>query len=110
LKQTSEARGQFKTPTLRNIELTAPYMHGGHFDTLEQVVRFYSTLDEMPTVGHREEMLEPLGLSEREIEDLVAFLKSLTGTMPEPRLLRPPESPVPDTRAESAPSSEPAPP
>lgn len=95
LRRTSEDHGQFKTPTLRNVELTPPYMHGGHFSTLEEVVRFYSTLDEQSTVGHREEMLEPLGLSEREIDDLVAFLRSLTGEAVPDDLRRPPASPVP---------------
>lgn len=97
LKQTSEDHGQFKTPTLRNVELTAPYMHGGHFDTLEQVVRFYSTLDEQPRLGHREEVLEPLGLSDGEVDALVAFLKTLTGERPAPELMRPPESPIPES-------------
>jgi cytochrome c peroxidase len=96
LKRTPEDHGQFKTPSLRNVERTAPYMHGGHFQTLEEVVRFYSTLNEQPTVGHREEMLEPLGLSDREVANLVAFLRSLTGESLPPRLLGPPESPVPD--------------
>ncbi len=95
LKRTAEDHGQFKTPSLRSVELTAPYMHGGHFRTLEEVVRFYSTLDEQTTVGHREEMLEPLGLSDREVEDLVAFLRSLTGESLDPELLAPPDSPVP---------------
>lgn len=95
LHRTSESRGQFKTPTLRNVELTAPYMHGGHFDTLEEVVRFYSALDEMPTIGHREEMLKPLGLTDGEVDDLVAFLRSLTGDPPDPSLMRQPDSPVP---------------
>lgn len=95
LRQTPEDRGQFKTPTLRNVERTPPYMHGGHFETLEEVVRFYSTLDEEVTVGHREEMLEPLALSKRQIADLVAFLESLTGDPPPQKLMRPPETPVP---------------
>ena len=95
LKQTPEDHGQFKTPSLRNVELTAPYMHGGHFDTLEEVVEFYSTLGEQTNVGHREEMLEPLGLTDRQIDDLVAFLRSLTGELPPARLMGPPERPLP---------------
>jgi cytochrome c peroxidase len=96
LKQTPEDHGQFKTPTLRNVELTAPYMHGGHFDTLEEVVEFYSTLDEQPQIGHREEMLEPLGLTDRQVDDLVAFLRSLTGDLPAARLMGPPAEPLPE--------------
>jgi cytochrome c peroxidase len=96
-------QGQFKTPTLRNVALTAPYMHGGHFASLEQVVRFYSTLrdpvDDTPIpdeafFGRREATLRPLGLSEREVEDLTAFLRSLTGAPLDAALLRPPPAPV----------------
>ena len=95
LKRTPEDHGQFKTPSLRNVELTPPYMHGGHFGTLEEVVEFYSVLDEQPRVGHREEMLEPLGLTDREIDDLVAFLRSLTGESLPAHLRTPPDSPIP---------------
>lgn len=76
-------RGKFKVPTLRNIELTAPYMHDGRFQTLEEVVNFYSeglhfseTLDPlMKNVGQG-----GLQLTEQEKSDLVAFLKTLTDT------------------------------
>lgn len=94
LTQTSEDHGQFKTPTLRNIALTPPYMHGGHFETLEEVVRFYSVLDEQNPVGHREDMLAPLGLTQQEIEEVVAFLEALTGEPPQEELLQPPASPL----------------
>ncbi|MFB6264557.1 MAG: cytochrome-c peroxidase, partial [Bradymonadaceae bacterium] len=94
-RRTDETRGQFKTPTLRNVARTPPYMHGPHFDTLEGVVEFYSRLPGTARVGHREEMLEPLGLSERETRDLVAFLRALSGERPPAELLEPPESPVP---------------
>ena len=57
--------GRFKTPTLRNVALSAPYMHQGQFGTLEEVVRFFSE-------GQR------LDLTGREIADLVAFLNALT--------------------------------
>ena len=71
--------GEFKTPSLRNIARTAPYMHDGRFKTLEEVVQFYSTLPDQPALGHREESLQPLGLRQDEIKDLVAFLQTLTG-------------------------------
>lgn len=100
LKRTPEARGQFKTPSLRNVARTPPYMHGGHFDTLEEVVEFYSTLAPTVEVGHREEMLEPLGLSEGEVDEIVAFLRSLSGERPPERLLRPPASPVPPSASD----------
>lgn len=70
-------RWHYKTPSLRNIELTAPYMHHGIFPTLEEVVAFYdrggidnSLLDPL---------IRPLGLSLAEQADIVEFLKSLTG-------------------------------
>ena len=83
LKRTPENRGQFKTPSLRNVALSAPYMHGGHFATLKEVVRFYVTLDEPVQIGHREDALKPAPLSEEEQRELVAFLEALTGTIPE---------------------------
>lgn len=76
--------GKFRTPTLRNIELTSPYMHDGRFATLEEVVEFYntgvnntSTLDPIMTKPGKE---NGLGLSTQDISDLVAFLKTLTDT------------------------------
>lgn len=71
--------GEFKTPTLRNVAGTAPYMHDGRFETLREVLQFYSTLPDTPAIGHREESLQPLNLTSTEIDDLVAFLNSLTG-------------------------------
>lgn len=79
LARQQENRGQFKTPPLRGVARTPPYMHGGHFETLEEVVRFYSELPGATAVGHREHTLQPLDLTDREVADLVAFLKSLTG-------------------------------
>ncbi len=95
LKRTPEDHGQLKTPTLRNVSRTPPYMHGGHFETLEEVVRFYSTLDESSTIGHREEMLQPLALSDQQIDDLVNFLETLDGEPLPQSLKQQPESPVP---------------
>lgn len=66
--------GEFKTPTLRNLAGTAPYMHDGRFADLREVLRYYSTLPEKPLVGHMEESLIPLELSKTEVGDLVAFL------------------------------------
>jgi cytochrome c peroxidase len=69
----------FKTPTLRNVELSAPYMHHGELATLEEVVAFYDELPGGTAVNHRELTLQPLRLSEAERAALVAFLRSLTG-------------------------------
>jgi cytochrome c peroxidase len=81
--------GEFKTPTLRNIAETAPYMHDGRFATLKEILDFYSELPGEPVYGHREETLKPLNFTEREKEDLVAFLESLTGAALDESLTRP---------------------
>lgn len=78
LEDQSDQLGQFKTPTLRGVADTAPYMHDGRFATLEQVVRFYSTREGANPLGHPTTLLRPLKLSESEIADLVAFLESLS--------------------------------
>ncbi len=76
--------GAFKTPTLRNVALTAPYMHDGSVKTLADVVRFYNN-------GGRHEAEDPLNdfqsggmrsldLSEDQQKDLVAFLEALTSS------------------------------
>lgn len=68
---------KFRTPTLRNVGLTAPYMHDGSLRTLVDVVRFYDRGGHQhPGIDAR---IHPLELSEPEIAALVAFLESLTG-------------------------------
>ena len=91
-------RHKFRTLTIRNVELTAPYMHDGVFDTLEEVVKFYNdgaqprhpfvTDDVMDPV-----LVEPLGLTDEEISAIVEFMKSLTdpGTGLDPLLLTVPD-------------------
>lgn len=76
--------GKFKTPTLRNIELTMPYMHDGRFSTLEQVVEFYNSgvhvsqyVDPIMTKPGKEFGLQ---LSVQDKLDLVSFLKAFTDT------------------------------
>jgi cytochrome c peroxidase len=84
--------GQFKTPSLRNVALTAPYMHDGRLATLRDVVQHYSELDLERIHTHGEQLLRPLRLSQTEADDLVAFLQSLTA----PRAsLGPPPAPDP---------------
>lgn len=68
--------GKFKTPTLRNIALTAPYMHDGSLDTLEEVVAYYDKGGEKNIF--LDAAIFPLHLTEQEKQDLVAFLKALT--------------------------------
>jgi cytochrome c peroxidase len=67
----------FKTPTLREIARTAPYMHDGRFKTLEEVVNFYNQGGIKNP--HQDDMIIPLELTEQEKQDVVALLKSLNG-------------------------------
>lgn len=68
--------GKFKVPSLRNIALTAPYMHNGRFATLDEVVEHFN----QGGVGHpnQSEVVKPLGLTNQEKEDLISFLEALT--------------------------------
>jgi cytochrome c peroxidase len=70
--------GEFRVPGLRNVALTAPYMHNGSLATLRDVVRFYSELNEERLHSDGEKILKRLDLSRSEREDLVAFLESLS--------------------------------
>jgi hypothetical protein len=71
-------KGAFKVPSLRNIELTGPYMHNGSLLTLEQVVDFYFRGGNFKNTHHFATLVFPQAISAREKADLVAFLKSLT--------------------------------
>ena len=96
LVQSSEQLGQFKVPSLRGVSATAPYMRDGSRETLADVIDFYDRADEVPSVGHREELIVPLGLSDTDKADLEAFLLALDPVWPvDAALLSPPESPVP---------------
>lgn len=70
--------GEFKSPSLRGVADRAPYMHDGRFASLKEVLDFYSELPDRPALGHREESLKPLHLTENEKSDLIAFLNSLS--------------------------------
>ena len=76
--------GKFRVPTLRNVAITAPYMHNGVFKTLFNVMAFYNTREvakwPAPEVSENVNMEElgKLGLTNQELEDLVAFLRTLT--------------------------------
>ena len=86
--------GEFKVPTLRNLKLTAPYMHNGSLATLRDVVRHYSELDEDRLHADGERILKPLKLNEQETGDLVAFLESLSPSVALPAPLAPPAVPA----------------
>ncbi len=85
--------GEFKVPGLRNLKLTAPYMHNGSLASLRDVVRHYSELDEDRLHADGERILKPLRLSDEENGDLVAFLGSLSPDGPQPALATPPAAP-----------------
>jgi cytochrome c peroxidase len=73
-------KGKFKTPGLRNVAVTAPYMHNGMFKTLEEVVEYYNNAQKfVPDAINIDSTLKtPLNLTEKEKKDLVSFLKTLT--------------------------------
>lgn len=68
--------GCFKVPTLRNVEVTAPYMHNGSLESLEEVIEHYSSGGKNHKNKH--DWIKPFEISQSEKEDLVSFLKSLT--------------------------------
>jgi len=75
-----EDLGRFKTPGLRNVAITAPYMHNGMFKTLGEVIDFYNDPGKRVanSINRDTVLLKPLGLTELEKRDLEAFLVSLT--------------------------------
>ena len=81
---STEARdmGSFKTPTLRNVAVTAPYMHDGSLETLKDVVEFYNNggrvKEDDPFFDFQSGGIRPLDLSDQQIDDLVAFMEALT--------------------------------
>jgi cytochrome c peroxidase len=91
-EEAAKEDGKFKIPSLRNCAVTAPYTHNGYHQTLHEVVVFNNTRDlpeagwpeaEVPETVHRHPMTMPgtlgrLGLNDQEIEDIVAFLNTLT--------------------------------
>lgn len=83
----------FKTPTLRNVARTAPYMHEGQFATLAEVVHFYSRLENASAETPGERLVQPLDLSPQEEADLLAFLESLSDAGPLAELTVPPPTP-----------------
>lgn len=78
--------GAFRTMGLRNIAQTAPYMHNGAFETLEEVVRFYAAGG--GDHYNKTPLMQPFEVSEQEANDLVAFLNALTGTQRQPQYAR----------------------
>jgi cytochrome c peroxidase len=89
ITRRKEDEGKFKVPTLRNVALTAPYMHDGSVPTLEKALEHYNKGGEdNPNV---DSLMRPMGLSKTEMQDLIEFLKSLTDTefIKDPKLSAP---------------------
>ncbi len=94
---TAAMEGAWKTPPLRDVALTAPYMHNGMYQTLREVVVHYNNGGEIPgqtALGSKDSRIRKLNLTEREIDDLVAFMESLTGTI-DAGVIAPPQVPAP---------------
>ena len=83
ITQDPNDRWKFRTPTLRNVELSAPYMHNGQLSTLKEVVEFYNKGGTRSVGKHKNETISPLmfelNLTDNEVNDVVEFLKALTG-------------------------------
>ena len=91
LRTSSETWGEFRTPSLRNLAGRAPFMHEGQLADLAAVVHFYDTLEGQSGRNHHQErLLVPLGLSEGDRADLLAFLEALEGAPLDPSWLGPP--------------------
>ena len=86
-------KGKFRTPSLRELRWTAPYMHNGIFASLDDVITFYDAGG-----GAGNSVLKPLGLTDTDKTDLIAFLEAMS--MDEPLLMQPPELPATSTWAE----------
>ena len=82
-------KGKFRTPSLREVKYTAPYMHNGIFGTLEEVIEFYNRggADD----PNKSSLVKPLGLSDQDKRDLLAFLLSLSSDPP--LIIEPPDLP-----------------
>ncbi len=92
LGRNPELWGAIRTPSLRNVALTPPYMDQGQLADLEAVVGFYSTrAGAAPAGHHQEKVLQPLNLTPDEIAALIAFLRALTDEPLAARWLNPPE-------------------
>lgn len=94
LVQSSEQWGQVRTPSLRNVARTAPYMSQGQMKSVREVLEYYSTLDRAIPLGHHgEQVLKPLHFSAQEMDDLEAFLRTLDGRDPPANLVWAPPKP-----------------
>ena len=79
LTKRAEDVGSFRTPSLREVTRTGPYMHDGQLESLADVVAFYNAGG--GAAGQKDDLLEPLNLDEQEQQDLLEFLNALAGTV-----------------------------
>ena len=91
-------KGKFRTPSLRYTLYTAPYMHNGSFWDLREVVEFYNAVGgENEFSENKTPLIKPLGLSDEEIDDLVAFIEAFSGPEIEVEAPKLPQyAPLPD--------------
>lgn len=75
-----EDKGKFRTPGLRGVSFTAPFMHDGSLATLEDVVEYYN--EGGGTHVNKSDLVKPLNLSKDEVHSLVAFLEAMSGELP----------------------------
>lgn len=99
MRDDPESWGQFKTPSLRNVALTPPYMHQGQFATLHDVLMYYATLEGSTNMHHQEPFLATLELDQ--IEDVEAFLRTLSDVAIDESLLSKPDSPLLDQKSKN---------
>ncbi len=98
--------GAFRTPSLRNVASTGPYMHDGRFETIGDVLAFYNTLETQARRHHHaEDVLQPLDFSPEQLADLEAFLSALSGDPPPSHLMHPPPMPQGPKKLDSNPKS-----
>jgi cytochrome c peroxidase len=74
---SQEWQGAFRTPSLRNLDKTAPFGHKGQISNLKDMIRHYNNGKFLAPVGHPNPLVMPLSLSKKEENDLLVFLKSL---------------------------------
>jgi cytochrome c peroxidase len=89
----TQLKGAWRTPGLRNVALTAPYMHNGSIPTLEAIIQHYDEGGSPQAPGAPNARIKRLFLSEQEKAALVAFMKSLTSASPPATLITPPVLP-----------------
>ena len=78
MTQKPEDMGKFKAPTLRNIAVTAPYMHDGSIATLSEVLDHYAKGGRARNASRTDAFVQPFAITEQEKADIIAFLESLT--------------------------------